>query len=135
MLAQVFVADSATWSPDRTVSAIRMGITQLHKAPGVQGQHHKFCIVACLHFEAAERGTHEVRVSLRDADGQLVIPEATVEIASPEECATTFLPPMPVVVDLQHGSYEVNVVVDGMQRATWPLRVTALPAPELQDVG
>ncbi|MCS7089577.1 MAG: hypothetical protein RMN51_11700 [Verrucomicrobiota bacterium] len=95
---------------------------------------HPQCAVALrLTFTTADEGTHQLQLSLMDADGRPIIPplQITFEIALPEE---THFATRNFIFNLQHisfpapGLYAVDLAMDGQPFANIPLQVRQLPS-------
>lgn len=95
------------------------------ETPATLGQ----CAVAArLRFSRIEEGTHRIRVSFADEDGQLVIPpmESTIDFRFP---ANELSLPVNLIVVLPNlklpklGDYTIDLAIDAHHLASLPLMV------------
>ena len=126
MKINVMVADAATYHPDGTVSALRLGITRVFVEKDNEASV-SLSFIMQASYAAAEKGKHTLVLTLRDQDGRVIGGEVKAEFSTPGEEGLTFLPPLTFNSKLKRGRYEVDVVADGQLRATWPLHATDRP--------
>ncbi|UCD76413.1 MAG: hypothetical protein JSV91_05705 [Phycisphaerales bacterium] len=96
---------------------------------------HPQCAIATrVRFERIERGEHRVKVTVADADGQLVLRplETGLRVGFPDHQPSH---PYNMILNLQRlkferfGEFTIDLAIDGRQEASLPLFVTEQKPP------
>ena len=126
------LCDAATGDPQGKLNILgTFDVILAQKLPAI----HPHCAIAYrIRFVRHEKGTHTIRVTFIDADGQAVLPplEGKLSVQFPDDCNSVVTNHIVNFQGLKFdrpGIYSIDLAIDGEQRKSLRLQV-ALPASD-----